>query len=252
MALRREAEALRACAGEGVPALLGEGTLPDGSPYVAMERVRGESLAQYVGRRGKIEPVAAVTLVQRVAGILGRIHAAGYVHCDLKPDHIFVAAGFGGTLDVHVVDFGAAQRIGERSPTPGFVVGTPQYMAPEQAAAVDDLDARADVYALGAILYELLARRPLLSGSNAFTMIARLLSETPPRLALVAPELSLALDRVVGSAIEREREHRCRTALAFAIALVPHARDRIDAERRLAAALRPRSARERERVAMSR
>ncbi len=247
-ALRREAEALRACAGEGVAALIGEGTLPDGSPYIAMERVPGESLAQYVGRRGQLEPIAAVSLVQRVAGILGRIHAAGYIHCDLKPDHIFVAAGAGGTLDVHVVDFGAAQRIGERSPTPGFVVGTPQYMAPEQAAAVADLDARADVYALGAILYELLSARPLLSRSNAFTMIARLLSETPPRLALVAPELSLALDRVVGSAIERERDHRCRTALAFAIALVPHARERVDAETRLAA---PRSARERDRMALS-
>ena len=251
-ALRREAEALRACATEGVPALLGEGTLPDGSPYVVMERVRGESLAQYVGRRGQLDAVAAIGLVQRVAGILGRVHAAGYVHCDLKPDHIFVAAGFGGALDVHLVDFGAAQRIGERSPTPGFVVGTPQYMAPEQAAAVAELDARADVYALGAILYELLSGRPLLSGSNAFTMITRLLSETPPRLALVAPELSLALDRVVGSAIEREREHRCRTALAFAIALVPHARDRADAERRLADGLRPRSARERDRVWVTR
>jgi len=251
-ALRREAEALRACANEGVPALLGDGTLPDGSPYIAMERVRGESLAHYVGRRGRLDVVAAVSLVQRVAGILGRIHAAGYVHCDLKPDHIFVAAGAAGTLDVHVVDFGAAQRIGERSATPGFVVGTPRYMAPEQAAAVADLDARADVYALGAILYELLSGRPLLSGSNAFAMITRLLSETPPRLALVAPKLSLALDRVVGSAIEREREHRCRTALAFAIALVPHARDRIEAERRLAAALHPRPAPERDRAAAMR
>jgi len=251
-ALRREAEALRACATEGVPALLGDGTLPDGSPYIAMERVRGESLAHYVGRRGRLDVVAAVSLVQRVAGILGRIHAAGYVHCDLKPDHIFVAAGADGTLDVHVVDFGASQRIGQRSATPGFVVGTPQYMAPEQAAAVADLDARADVYALGAILYELLSGRPLLSGSNAFAMITRLLSETPPRLALVAPKLSLALDRVVGSAIEREREHRCRTALEFAIALVPYARDRIEAERRLAAALHPRPAPERDRAATMR
>ena len=244
-ALRREADVLRICVVEGIPALLGEGTLPDGSPYVAMERVRGESLAHFVGRHGKLEPAAAIAVIQRAAAILARVHEAGFMHGDLKPDHIFVSPGKHGSLAVQIVDFGTAQRVGAQNPTPGFVVGTPQYMAPEQAEGVADLDGRADVYALGAILYELLSGRRLMTGSSSLALIARLLVETPPRLALVAPEVSLALDCVVGSAIEREREHRCRTALGLAVALVPHARDRVEAERRFAEALRLEPARRR-------
>lgn len=157
--LRREAEALGLAWHPNVVESLDHGHLPDGSAYLVMELLRGQSLAERLRERGRLPPEELLPLAIVLAEALAAIHAAGVIHRDLKPDNLFLAKLDDGLGDevVKILDFGIARVEWEemRITNLGTPMGTAGYMAPEQEAGLP-IDARADLYALGATLYECL------------------------------------------------------------------------------------------------
>ncbi len=152
--LRREAEALGLAWHPNVVEVLDHGRLPDGTTYMVMERLEGETLASRVERHGPMGEANLLPVLEQIAGALVAIHAAGVVHRDLKPDNVFLQSLTGEDLTVKLLDFGIAKVEWEemRITGSGIPLGTPGFMAPEQEAG-EDVDGRADVYAVGALLY---------------------------------------------------------------------------------------------------
>jgi serine/threonine-protein kinase len=186
----------------------------DGAPYLIMEYLDGETLQALVAREGSLPVRRAATLLVHACRGVRAAHAFGILHRDLKPSNLFVAADERGEL-CKVLDFGiakatASKPVSSQGPetSTGAVMGTLQYMAPEQLRGQRDLDARVDVYALGSILYE------CLSGSRAFdaptpsALMYRILEESPAPLATLRPELPPALVGCVERAMARDQEAR--------------------------------------------
>jgi serine/threonine-protein kinase len=144
-----------------------------------MELLEGESLARRMAREGTLSPPLAVDVVGQAASALGAAHARGVVHRDLKPDNLFLTRRGGRDPFVKILDFGIAKvvggdRGGYKTRT-GVIVGTPQYMAPEQCSGKAEIDGRADVYALGMILYQALCGRVAFDpGGFTDTLLAQL------------------------------------------------------------------------------
>jgi serine/threonine protein kinase len=163
--------------------IIDSGRTAEGQFYFVMEFLEGESLADVIAR-GPVEPRLALTLVSQMAEALDSAHKAGVIHRDLKPDNVIVLQR-GGRPFVKLVDFGLAKAVspsaGQKQTTVGIIMGTPQYMAPEQAAGLP-VDSRADLYALGLVLYELLTGEPPLTGETASLVMAAHISTPAPRL----------------------------------------------------------------------
>jgi eukaryotic-like serine/threonine-protein kinase len=239
--LRREAEVARAVRHGGLVALVDEGLLTDGSPYLVMGRVWGESLSRLIQRSGTLGVGETAAIAIRVAAILHATHRHGYVHRDVKPEHILLDRADNGELLVHLLDFGvcAADTAPEeeRERERARVFGTPSYVSPEQASGDPYVDARADVFGLGACMFEALCGRVPFSGSNVMTVLRRIIREDAPRVALLAMHVDREMDAVVGRALARDREERYPTMRALARDLVPFVGQRMETERRLAATL---------------
>ncbi len=187
-------------------------------PYFVMDHVEGGTLADWVGR---LPPEGAVRLAREAACAVQVLHDSGVVHRDLKPSNLLVDTGV-TPHRVVVADLGSAKLLADAS---GFTVtvGTPAYMAPEQAGQVTGFDGRADVYALGVISYELLSgRRPFARPDGPSTGTAG------PRPAPLAVELGVApaVDAVLASALDRDPDRRPSDAEAFGEALTAALRDR--------------------------
>ena len=185
--------------------------------YLVMEHVDGPSLREVLRAEGELDPVAVAAIGEQVASALGEAHAHGLVHRDVKPANILIAAD--GT--VKVTDFGIAKALSSTEATlttPGTVVGTAAYVAPEQLED-GDIDARADIYALGVVLHECLTGRPAFSGDTATATAAmRLTHELLPPRQLRA-DVPRALDDVIVRATRRHRVDRYPDGDAMAGAL---------------------------------
>jgi eukaryotic-like serine/threonine-protein kinase len=187
--------------------------------YLVMEHVDGPSLRELLKERGPLEPVAVAALGEQVAAALGEAHAHGLVHRDVKPANILLASD--GT--VKVTDFGIAKALSGSEATlttPGTVVGTAAYVAPEQLQD-SGVDARADIYALGVVLYECLTGRPAFSGDTPTATAAMRLSHEllPPRQ--IRADVPRALDEIITRATRRDRESRYADGSSMAAALAP-------------------------------
>jgi eukaryotic-like serine/threonine-protein kinase len=187
--------------------------------YLVMEHVDGPSLRELLKERGPLEPVAVAALGEQVAAALGEAHAHGLVHRDVKPANILLASD--GT--VKVTDFGIAKALSGSEATlttPGTVVGTAAYVAPEQLQDTG-VDARADIYALGVVLYECLTGRPAFSGDTPTATAAMRLSHEllPPRQ--IRADVPRALDEVITRATRRDRDSRYADGSSMAAALAP-------------------------------
>ncbi|MDE2398572.1 MAG: serine/threonine protein kinase [Burkholderiales bacterium] len=184
--------------------------------YIAMERLRGKDLRQALLLGWKPKPALAAQLVRRVAGALAYAHARGVVHCDIKPANIFLTR----RAKPKVLDFGIA-RIAHRALAPavqGLIAGTPHYLAPEQIEG-GVVDARTDIYALGVVLYELLAGRKAFPGSSLAEISSAVLAGAARPLAELRPDLPPGLVAVVERAMARHSEQRYARAADMALDL---------------------------------
>jgi serine/threonine-protein kinase len=199
------------------------GETVDGLIYLAMEYVPGDSLSTVLKWQRPLPTARAVGIAYQIADALAAAHELGIVHRDLKPDNILVArAREGGDL-VKIVDFGIAKAMQGASQTvtrSGFVVGTLQYLSPEQLTG-DAVDGRSDLYALGCIMYEMLAGERAFNGPSSEMVITRRLTEPPPSPHASNPDLPKALDAVVVRALARSPAERFQTAEELREALAP-------------------------------
>ncbi len=221
--LRFKAEAERAgrLAHPHIVQILDFGHEPGASAWIAMELLKGQSLAARI-ERGPLSEAEVVRIAKETLSALEAAHAAHLVHRDLKPDNIFLADVPGIGTSVKVLDFGIAKLLDDESAgkltATGMLIGTPLYMAPEQARG-SDVDQRADLYALGAVLYEALTGKPPFTGKNYNALLYSVLSETPVPIDSFRPDISPELARVVARAMEKTPEARWQSANAMAEAL---------------------------------
>jgi tetratricopeptide (TPR) repeat protein len=193
---------------------VGHGRTTDGSAFLAMEWLEGEDLSVRL-KRGPLSVREALELGANVARALGAMHTRGVVHRDVKPSNLFLPRH--RIADVKLLDLGIARARGAARPIthPGMPIGTPGYMAPEQARGEADIDARADVFSLGCVLFECIAGTAAFSGEHLVAILAKILVQDAPRLssvALVAPEL----DALVAKMLAKERSERPESALRCA------------------------------------
>ena len=174
------------------------GETEHGDPFIAMEFLRGEDLRDMLERQKRMPADDAVPLLLCVASALMAAHAKGIVHRDLKPENVFLVPGEGGVMVPKVVDFGIAKSVdierdgGRVITTQGTLVGSPDYMSPEQARGAEDLDARSDVWSLCVVLYELLTGRMPFEGPNYGALVAAIIVDPPtPTTALLAGDKEL-------------------------------------------------------------
>ncbi|MBI5502969.1 MAG: protein kinase [Deltaproteobacteria bacterium] len=204
------------------------GETPEGIPYIVMELLEGRSLAELIAARGRFPDAAVLTIGVEVLRTLAAVHAKGIVHRDLKPDNLFLIGELSEPR-LKILDFGVsllltADERRKRLTQAGDVFGTPQYMSPEQAQGKLDVDARSDLFTLGAILYEMLAGRPAFDGPNPLAVInAVALCEVEP-LGPLAPGVAPDLERLILRALERDPRDRWQTADQMLEQLVPLAR----------------------------
>jgi eukaryotic-like serine/threonine-protein kinase len=222
-----EARATHAIRHPNIVEIIDVGMLPEGVPYLIMELLEGESLAHRVGRDGKLDLVTAVDFVLQVADALETAHAAGIVHRDVKPDHLFLVKNEKQPERelVKVLDFGIAKLranllAGKVTTNAGTILGTPAYMSPEQCRGVaEGVDHRADVYALGITLYELICGIPPFIGKGIGDVMMLHMGVAPEAPSRRRSEVPPELDAVVLKALAKAPDDRFQSMSEMADAL---------------------------------
>ncbi len=198
------------------------GYTDEGQAYLVMELLEGETLSARLTSRGRLPEGEAVKIIRSIAGALSAAHAKGIIHRDLKPDNVFLIPDPDLGERAKVLDFGIAKLADHASQLhtqTGALMGTPLYMAPEQARSAGLIDHRADLYSLGCILYELLTGRPPLVAEGTGEIIAlHMFTEPEPPRSLV-PDLSPALDSIVMRLLAKEAADRFASAAELSDAL---------------------------------
>ncbi len=201
----------------------------DGIPYYVMPYVAGESLRQRLNRETQLPLEVALQIARDVADALEHAHSEGIVHRDIKPENILLSGS-----QAIVADFGVARALseagGESLTDSGIAIGTPRYMSPEQAAGSKRVDGRSNIYALGCVLYEMLAGEPPFSGATPQAVMAKHVHEPPPPLRIVRPGLPEGVQQAIERALAKVPADRFESCADF--------RDQLDA-----GASRPRSKR---------
>jgi serine/threonine-protein kinase len=197
-------------------------------PYIVMEYLEGRDLAQTLADAGPLPPEQAVAFVLQACEAIAEAHAAGIVHRDLKPSNVFITRRPDGSPLIKVLDFGISKALlsagGEgRLTTTSSFVGSPVYSPPEQLVRSHDVDTRADIWALGTILFESLAGRPPFLGDSVMHVASRIFNEQPASLAELRPDLPADLCAVVMRCLRKRPEERFQDVRAFAEALAPFA-----------------------------
>ncbi|MCS6857745.1 MAG: serine/threonine protein kinase, partial [Sandaracinaceae bacterium] len=198
-----------------IASALDYGTLEEGGAYLVMQYVKGKSLREHMAEHAG-DWLFACEVGAQIADALAAAHAAGIVHRDLKPENIMLEQREDQRIHVRVLDFGIARVLdeqggggGERGKLTraGTVLGTPGYMAPEQALG-EPVDGRADLYALGVILWECIAGRDLFVGNDVASIISAQLTQVPDSLRLYAPSIPAELDALVMKLLATKKEDR--------------------------------------------
>jgi serine/threonine-protein kinase len=219
---RREAIAAARLSHPNIVATFDAGTAADGAAFIVMELVRGITLRQYLTERGPFPPALAVGIALQIADALAHAHAAGLIHRDVKPANVLVCdAETGRVPRVKVTDFGiakAAKDLGLDLTRTGTVLGTPKYLSPEQIEGREP-DARADLYSLGVVLFEMLAGSVPFSGPTDMATAVQHLNSAAPRLSAVRPGLPAGLDHLVATLLAKRPEDRPTSAAAVYQAL---------------------------------
>ncbi len=234
---RREARAASVVESDHIVQVFDAGEDPDVGLYMVMEYLTGEDLSQRLAR-GPLDVPSAATIAMQTARALAKAHAAGVVHRDLKPANLFLVTRDDGSLYVKILDFGISKFLttdvgavgmtggataGKPLTRVGAVIGTPQYMSPEQAQALG-VDQRTDVWSLGVVLYEMLAGVPAYSGEGPYErIIVAIATQTPKPLTEIALSVPPDLAALVHEAVTRDLDARVPSCSVFAKRLEPFA-----------------------------
>ena len=194
-------------------------------PYLVMEYLEGSDLDQLIAARGKLPVETAIDYLLQACEAIAEAHVGGIIHRDLKPANLFLTHRADGSACVKVLDFGISKRMtargraGRRETLPSMVMGSPHYMSPEQMQASHAVDERSDVWALGAILHELVAGTPPFQGETITALCAMILQDPPPPLTLLRADVPGAVEAVVLRCLEKDPARRFPNVAELAAAL---------------------------------
>jgi len=223
----REAAILSELGHPGIVRYLAHGATAADELYLAIEWLEGEDLAARLARGGRLSIEETLVFARAVAAGLSAAHGHGVVHRDVKPDNLFLPGG--AFAAVKILDFGVA-RIRNEQPTATLApIGTPGYMAPEQARADPHVDARTDVYSLGCVLFECLTGRPAFRGDHIVALLAKVLLEDPPRVSELRSDVPRWLDELVGRMLSKDPAGRPADGAEVAQEIAAGARDTVAA-----------------------
>ncbi len=200
----REGRVLAGLSHPGIVRVVAFGQLDEGHPYVAMEWLEGEDIAQRQ-KRAPLTFAQALEIAAQIADALDYAHEVGIVHRDIKPSNVIL---IGDPPMAKLVDFGVASAEDARLTRTGAIIGTPAYMAPEQARGDAEVDARSDIYGLGATLFEMIAGRPPHLGPTPIAILARLVTTPAPRLGEVFTGAPISLDDLLCEMLATHPEER--------------------------------------------
>jgi serine/threonine protein kinase len=204
----REANALALVNHQNVVSIHEVGEEADGTPFLIMEFLAGESLKEALERDRVIEQPAGLKILVQATQALFAAHAQGIVHRDIKPDNLFLIGDDPEhPADLRVLDFGLSRMFQSKLTAAGTVIGTPGYMAPEQVVA-DPVDQRTDVYGLGMVMYRMFVGRLPFDGPDDVTILAKQLLMHPPPPSYFEPGIDPRVERVIMTAIHKRPEHR--------------------------------------------
>ena len=230
MRFRREVRAAARIKSEHVCRVIDVGTLEHGAPYMVMELLDGNNLEEELQQRGPLPVPEAVLYILEAVEALAEAHAAGIIHRDLKPANLFVARRADRSRLLKVLDFGISKSMIESQSSrdmsltrTGVIIGSPLYMSPEQMRSTKDADAVSDVWALGAILFQLITGRPPYEGETIPELCAKLFTEDAPPPSTVRQGLPPNLDVVLHRSLARDPARRFQSVAELGAALVEFA-----------------------------
>jgi serine/threonine-protein kinase len=234
--LQREAKAVAKLKSEHAVRVTDVDTLEDAGPYMVMEYLEGQSLKQEVDKRGPLPVGEVVSYMLQALDALAEAHALGIVHRDLKPSNLFLHERPDGTRSVKVLDFGISKIELLCEPTDDLtasraLLGTPLYMSPEQLKSPSDVDARADIWSLGVVMYELLTGEAPFAGNTVGELCFAIVETTPKPLAEFRADVPPALDRIIQRCLRRNPGQRFASAEELVLALLPFAHEHADVPR---------------------
>src|ERR1700722_8772202 len=223
----REARAAVKLKSEHVARVLDVGKLESGAPYMVMEYLEGSDLGKVLTDFGPSSVDAAADWILQACEAVAEAHAAGIVHRDLKPENLFLARTVGGGQKIKVLDFGVSKAMGGASGEMSgltrtrAMLGSPLYMAPEQMRSSRDVDARADIWALGVVLFQLLTNRFPFEAETMPELCLKVVTEPPMALATIRPEVPVGIVGVIERCLEKDPAKRFANAAELASALEP-------------------------------
>jgi eukaryotic-like serine/threonine-protein kinase len=222
----REAQAAGRIGSEHIVEVLDLGNLPSGDRYMVMEFMDGDSLSGRIKNKGRLSPAELYPIAHQLLAALDAAHGAGIIHRDLKPDNVYLLRARGGVADfVKLLDFGIS-KFNQLSGDSGFsmtrtgaVMGTPYYMAPEQAKGAKDMDHRVDLYAAGVILYESVTGEVPFNADTFNELLFKIVLEEPRPIQQLVPEIDPNFAAIINKAMARDPGARFQTAKEFQQAL---------------------------------
>lgn len=221
----REARAAVRLKSEHVAQVLDVGRLEDGTPFIVMEYLEGVDLSKRVEELGVLPIADAVDFCAQACEAIAEAHKLGIVHRDLKPANLFLTRGFDGLPFVKVLDFGISKTEGSAPDgavtSTAAMMGSPLYMSPEQMQSARDVDLRTDIWAVGAILFELISGKPPFGGESLAQVLLGIMQQPTPSLRAQRAEVPAGLEAVIGKCLEKDRGQRFDSVNSLLTALAP-------------------------------
>lgn len=226
---RSEARRAARFRGEHVVRVLDVGDLPTGTPYIVMELLEGRDLADLLKERGRLHPSEAVQYLLQACLGLAEVHASGVVHRDLKPQNLFLTQAIDQSTVLKILDFGVAKELlltletgsGEPITRTNSMLGSPQYMSPEQVRSARSVGIATDIWALGVVLYQLVTGKLPFNSPSMVDLLTEISEHAPKRPRSLVPELPADLEDTILACLEKDPARRPHVA-ALAAALAPH------------------------------